>query len=433
MSEPVTDRSTAPKITIPESIHITPARPHKLSNGKNIYILNHGLPDLVRFEAVFDAGKIKAPNPVLSDLTNAMLDEGTKNHSSRRLAEKLDFLAANLKLNVGKHTASLTVHSLKKHFDKVAGLVSEIISHPAFYEEELEIVRRQQYQNFLIRREYTDKLASDRFWEVIFGEKHPYGISVRPEDYQTIKAGDLKEFHARNYRPETALFIFSGRPDKQTEATLDKHLHAFAPGSAKGFAYKNESLNPHADKKHFVHKNDAVQASVRMGKAAINKTHPDYIKLSIVNTVLGGYFGSRLMTNIREDKGYTYGIFSSLGSLLGSGYFLISAETRQESVKDVTREIRKELRKLREELMPREELAVVKHYTLGVLLENFDGIEATARAFKSVHFYGLDKSWYQGFIDTLKTISPEDIRETAEKYLHENSMYEVVCADKNKA
>jgi len=429
MSQTITDRTQAPKIIIPETVNIAKAKKYILSNGKAVHIINQGLPDLVRFEAIFNAGTVKDQNPILPDITNAMLDEGTERHTSKELAEKLDFLAANLNLNVGKHTASITVHSLKKHFGEVMELLVEMMTRPKFSENELNIVRQHQYQNYLIRRENTDKLASDRFWEVIFGEKHPYGISVKAEDYHKMQPEDLHRFHKEYYRPQEALFLFSGRPDASIKKILDKHLQPFELEELDGFSFTNTDLAPANQKQHRVHKKDAVQASLRIGKATINKTHPDYINLSIVNVLLGGYFGSRLMANIREDKGYTYGIYSSLGSLFASGYFLISAETQHKSVNAAVEEIRKELRKLRQELVSDEELTIVKHYLLGSLLENFDGTDATARSFKSVYFYGLDESWFMKYIERLKTITPEEIRQTAQKYLHEDSMYEVICAD----
>jgi predicted Zn-dependent peptidase len=429
MSQAVTDRTKAPKIVIPETVNIAKANKHYLTNGKAIHIIEQGLPELVRFEAIFDAGSVKDQNPILPDITNAMLDEGTERHSSKELAEKLDFLAANLNLNVGKHTASLTVHSLKKHFAEVMELLVEMMTRPKFSENELNIVRQHQYQNYLIRRENTDKLASDRFWEVIFGENHPYGISVKAEDYLKMQPDNLLRFHKEHYRPEEALFLFSGRPDASVNKILEKNLKPFKPVDSGSFSFNNTDIRPSKQMQHRVHKKDAVQASLRMGKATINKHHPDYIKLNIVNVLLGGYFGSRLMANIREDKGYTYGIYSSLGSLFASGYFLISAETQHKSVNAAAEEIRNELRKLRTELVSEEELTIVKHYLLGSLLENFDGTDATARSFKSVYFYGLDESWFLKYISELKKITPDEIRETAQKYLQEDSMYEVICAD----
>lgn len=425
------DRSIAPKIEIPETVSITKAEEYRLSSGKKLHIFSQGLPDLIRFEMVFDAGVVKDKNPVLPGITNAMLDEGTVSYSARETAELIDYYAANLNLNVGKHTAVLSIHTLKKHFPKLLDLLMEMVTRPNFPENEFQIVKQSRYQNFLIKRENTEFLASEKFWKVIFGDTHPYGISALPEHFTQISRKQLQSFHTNHYHGGKALFLLSGRPDDSLLSLLDDHLKEFSPSKERGFLTTHIPPQPAADKYHLVHKPGAMQASIRMGMPTINKMHADYIPLSIANVLLGGYFGSRLMTNIREDKGYTYGIYSSLASLFGAGYFLISAETNQESVNQSVIEIKRELHRLRTEPVAMDELKTVRHYLLGSLLENFDGPDATAGAFKSVYFYGLDETWFLKYINTLKTISPTDIMAVADKYLREEQMYTVVSGDKS--
>ena len=425
------ERHKAPKIIIPENISIAEAQKKIMSSGMPFFFIKQGLPDLIRLEILFDAGTIKHENPLVPNLTNSMLDEGTKKYKASELADKLDFMATSLSLNVGKHTSSITVHLLEKYFEEVMEPLQEVVLNPSFPENEFGIVHKYEYQNFLIKQEKIEYLASKKFSQVIFGDAHPYGKSLELEHFNSATPEQLKVFHKNFYQPEKALMLLSGQVSDKHFSILNNYFGFDYKESAKGFDYSKIKIIPNKDKVHLVHKPNAVQAALRIGKTTINKTRPDYIKLNIANIVLGGYFGSRLMTNIREDKGYTYGIYSSLGSLFAAGYFLISAETKAESAKLAVKEIKTELKKLRTYLVSEDELKTVRHYMLGSLLENFDGPEANADAFKSVYFYGMGYDYYYKYIEILKTITPEDIRDIADKYLHEDSMYEIVCTDEN--
>lgn len=429
MINPEFDRSKAPLIKIPSTINIVEAQKKLIKTGMPFYYIKKGLPNLIRLELIFDAGTTAHANQVVPNLTNSMLDEGSLKFSSSTLADKLDFMGADLGLNTGKHTASISFHILDKYFDDIAEPLMDMILNPVFPEHEFSIVKQSKLQSFLIKSEKTEFLAAQKFNRVIFGKDHPYGKKVTKSDFLSATPRDLFDFHAKNYKKTQPLLIVSGQLTDKHFDSIESNFD-FDMEENKGFSFPKDSIRSADEKQHFVHKEGAVQASIRMGKPMINKTHPDYIKLKIANVVLGGYFGSRLMTNIREEKGYTYGIYSSIGSLFASGYFLISAETKAESAQEAIKEIKKELKKLRTELIAEDELKTVKHYLLGSILENFDGPEANADAFKSVYFYGMSYDYYREFIETLKNISPGDIRDMAQKYLQEQSMYEVICSDK---
>jgi predicted Zn-dependent peptidase len=181
---------------------------------------------------------------------------------------------------------------------------------------------------------------------------------------------------------------------------------------------------------HFIEKPDAIQSAVRVGRLLFNKKDPDYFKFQVLNTVLGGYFGSRLMANIREDKGYTYGIGSGLASLVNGGYFFISTEVGVDVTNNTLSEIYKEIKLLREQPVNNEELETVRNYVLGQFLRSVDGPYSLADKFKAIWEFGLGYDYFENYFKAVKTITPKEIQELANKYLQEEDLIELVVGKK---
>ena len=285
---------------------------------------------------------------------------------------------------------------------------------------------KKRYRKFLVENDKVYRLAANQFFESIFGNQHPYGRQALPEDFGNLDSTLLRDFHASFYRPENMAIFVSGKIHKDISFLLNKYFGEIFVPSAHA---KKSSLFLSRQKERIIHieKKGALQSAIRIGSPSINKRHQDYQGLKVLNVILGGYFGSRLMKNIREDKGYTYGISSSVVSLNLTGFISISTEVSNKFTQSAIDEIYKEIRRLQSEPVDKEELSVVRNYMLGELVRMFDGPFASAESFRSAWEFGFDNSYYQRFADRIKSIEPDELKILTQKYYNIDDLYEVTA------
>ncbi len=403
-----------------------PVKQHCLSNGIPVFIIDSGTEEVTRIEFIFRAGIIREDIPLLASTANAMLTEGSESYTAPEINRLLDFYGIFLNSNVERDTAGLVAFFLNRHISKVFGLIREILFRPVFPGKELDLLMRKRHRWFLVNREKVQNLAMDNFFESVFGIHHPYGRQVREKDFQNMTPAVLKDFHTRFYKPEEAAVILSGKIPHKAVSLLEDYFGTLHSGKV----YSEESVNilkGSTVRKVHIEKRGSVQTAVRIGSQTINKRHVDYPGLKVLNTILGGYFGSRLMKNLREDKGLTYGIHSSVSSLDLSGYKLISADVDKSRYTKAVTEIYGEIRKLQQLPPGKKEMEVVRNYMAGELLRLFDGPFAMAETFKAVWEFGLDSSYFSRLSETIKSITPEEIMELAGKYYNIDDLYEVTA------
>lgn len=397
----------------------------KLNNGIPVYTIHSGSEDIIKLDLVFDAGFFHQKQPLLANLTNKCMQEGTRNFSAHQIANKVDYCGAHLRTMAGKDDARLSLYCLSKHFEELLPMISEVAFEPVFPEEEVATIIRKSRQEFLVNLEKVKFIAQLQFNKLIFGEDHPYSWTVTEDSYKQITVEKLRDFHKEFYTKRPFKIFVSGIFPSNIQEILDKYFgHQQIDGKANGS--KIFKAQQSVKKNHFVQKEDALQYAIRIGKTLFNKKHPDFIKVQVLNTVLGGYFGSRLMTNIREDKGFTYGIGSSFTSLQHDGVFTISTEVGIDVKEQALEEIAMEIQKLRTELVPDEELKLVKNYILGSFLRSADGPFALSELLKSVVDYDLTFDYFEGFLETVKTITANEIKDLAVKYLDPATMVTLV-------
>ncbi|MCB0806020.1 MAG: insulinase family protein [Bacteroidales bacterium] len=424
----IINRKIQPGISLIDEITFTKPEIYTLQNNIPVYLINAGHQNLVKIEFGFKGGRWFEEKPLVASFTNKMLREGTTNYSSSDLAEKIDFYGAHADTSTDKDMAYTTLYTLNKYLQETIPLLADMIKNPLFPEKELEVLRRNRKQHFRVNSEKVRYVAKRKFTEQIFGEKHPYGKLFADEDFDNIQANDLIDFHKKNYSASNAQIFVSGKIPDQLPELLDKWF-----GDMNQFNSQNNhevSLNGHPlNPKVKVTKKNALQSAIRIGKVLFNKKHPDYFNLKILNTVLGGYFGSRLMTNIREDKGYTYGIGSAIVSLQNAGYFFIASEVGTDVTENAINEVYHEIRLLQQDKIPVKELDLVKNYILGSFLRSMDGPFAISENVKGLIEFGLDYDFYSRFIDQVKNITPEILRDTAQQYLGMDSMCELTVGN----
>jgi zinc protease len=397
-----------------------------LKNGISLFLINAGTEDLMRMEFVFRAGMVLEYLPLLATSTNMMLTEGSEKYSSEELNNILDYYGIFLNLSVEKDTAGLIVYFLNKHIEKALELIVEILFRPAFPEKELNILMKKRVGWYRIAREKVQNLAMDQFFESVFGIHHPYGRQVCEKDFEGMSPSLLKDFHAKFYRPDKMTVIISGHIPEKTVGLFENY---FGMLQSKEIHIEDSGnfIKGAAEKKMHIEKAGALQTAFRIGSSSVNKRHPDYPGLKFLNVILGGYFGSRLMKNIREEKGFTYGIHSSVSSLDLSGFKVISTEVGKNNCEQAADEIYKEIRLLQRIPVEIDELEVVRNYMSGDMIRMFDGPFAIAESFKAVWEFGLDYNYFIRLMNLIRTVTPDEILRLANTYYSIDDLYEITA------
>jgi predicted Zn-dependent peptidase len=407
-----------------EKVSIQEAKSFRLNNGVPVFLIEAGTEEIMRLEFVFRAGQVKEHLPLLASTCNLMLSEGSENYSSEELNRLLDFYGIFFNQSAEKDSAGIVLFFLNKHIEKVLELSREILFRPVFPQAELNSLMKKRLRWYLVNREKVQNLAMDQFFESVFGKSHPYGYQIREQDFENVTPAILSDFHTKYYTPENMTIIISGKLHSKTSDLLNSYFGEH--GSNKNIReVPPYPLKGEKSKKIHISKPGTVQNAIRIGSATINKRHSDYPGLKILDSILGGYFGSRLMKNIREKKGLTYGISSTISSLDLSGYKVISTEVSQKNCQRVIEEIYKEIKLLQNVGVKDSELAVVRNYMSGEMLRMFDGPFALAESFKSAWEFGLDNNYYFRLAEKIKTIEADEIIELARTYYNIEDLYEI--------
>lgn len=397
-----------------------------LDNGLKVYTFKNSDMDVVRMELFFpNCGTANQTKIYSSIVTNNQISEGSKTHSAKEIADSIDYYGAFIEKTVDKESASVCFYFLKKYQENLIPWFEEIIKDPIFPQMELDIYLKRLRKQYLVNQQKTDYLAKVGFNEVIFGEKHPFGIVGKLEDYDLLKRNDLIDFYNSFYTYEQCSIIIAGGVDDRTLFLLNK---AFGFNDWKNDSVLKKKKLDYIDSQRIVktiNLDYAVQSSIRMGNTTISVKQEDFMGLNVLNCLFGGYFGSRLMSNIREDKGYTYGIGSVLYSYRDIGVFYISAEVKQENCQDAINEVYHEIDVLRNEKVLESELNRVKNYMKGNLLRSLDGSFELSENFRPLLKYDLEIDYYQKYIKTISEISSDEILRLAQTYFNKNQMVEL--------
>ncbi|MBI3501799.1 MAG: insulinase family protein [Bacteroidetes bacterium] len=422
------DRIHAPAINEIKKAELIRASEFHLKNNIPVYHIKAGTQNLVKIEILFPAGMWQQPAPLVGSAASSMLQEGTSKHSAKAIAETVDYYGAFLETEITHDFAQVGIYSLNKHLEKVLPVVEEIISDSIFPEEEWKVYVQNKKQKFIVNNQKVSMVARKKFAELLFGNNFPYGHNVTEEDFNKLKREDAYNFYKKFYTANDILIVAAGNVTDKTFQLIEKYFGNFIlktgnekPETAKVKTQKGETV---------ITKEGAIQSAIRMGKILFTKPHEDYLGMLVLNTVFGGYFGSRLMSNIREDKGYTYGIGSAVVSFTHEGYFTISTEVGAEVTKDALKEIYFELNRIQNELIPEDELSLVRNYMLGTFLRSIDGPFALADRFKGIYFHNLGYDYYDRYVETIKSITPQQLQHLANKYLKKEEMIELVVGKK---
>jgi len=423
------NRTLTPAYKQVNDINFIAPEQKQLSNGIEVYTFNAGQKELVRVEFIFNHVNWDQNKPLQAVTVNSLINNGTLKLSAKEIAEQIDYYGAFLQSDYGADQITITLYSLSKHLPSVLPIVKAILTESIFPQQELDIFIQNQKQKLQVNLQKNDFLARKAFAHAIFGDT-AYGSDIAMDDYDALKRDDLIHYFQAAFKPENCIIIAAGKFESKEFALLDevfgKDWINDSPSSLNKFNYL-----PKAGNKIIIDKPESVQSAIRMGKLAINRSHADFPSFQVLNTLLGGYFGSRLMANIREDKGYTYGIGSGVASLKHAGYFFIATEVGADVCENALTEIYKEIALLKTERVSDEELDLVRNYMLGSLLGSLENIFSHADKFKNLYFSNLGYDYYHNYIYTVKNISADKLQQIAQAYLDPSSFVEVVVGKAN--
>jgi len=422
------NRTTPPNIkdAIEFDLQLKPYKKMVLNNGVEVYTIDAGEQDVLQMEMVFYAGNSFEKNNAVAAATSYMLKNGTSTKTAFELNEAFEYYGAYCNRTCRHETASVTLHTLSKHTGVLLPVIKEMIADSIFSEDELAIYKQNSKQKLSVNLQKCDFVANRLIDAYLFGEDHPYGKYIAAADYDALTTEQLKDHFNEYYLNGHCVIFVAGKLPAGLFELLNTAFGTLALKPGGKLIIKN--IAPITIKKHRVSNDpDGVQGAIRIARDFPNRHHPDFMKMMVLNTVFGGFFGSRLMSNIREEKGYTYGIHSYVQNhFQDTTALLISTEAGKDVAEATVAEIYKEMEILREELIDEEELLLVRNYLIGSILGDLDGPFHIIGRWKNIILNNLDEQYFYDSIKMIKTIPAEELMELANKYLQPEAFYELI-------
>ncbi len=433
--------ASAPRSETPSAVPpLTPARPviwpprvHKtLSNGLEVVLVeSHTIPKFTG-ELFFRSGNAvaAAKAPGLADMTATVARTGTQKRTSREIEEDLRRMGSDLSSGAGADTSVISFAGLVDFSNDLLGLVSELAQQASFPADEFERERRQLVEGLRIERTTPGFLASERLRRVLFGA-HPYGtISPTEEQVTGYRIEQLKEYYQHYYRPGNALLVMVGdfAPDKMM-AQIEKIFGSWSSGAVE--AAPDPALPEVQGRRvYLVHLPDSVQTQIVIGNRAITRKHPDWLRLTLANSIYGGAFNSRLVMNIREQKGYTYSPRSGAHPLRQHGYFSIGAAVRNDVVAATLTEIFYEIDRMRSTPVGEEELDDARNYMTGIFSLGLATQDGLAGQLATSTLEKLPDDYLETYRERVLKLTSADVLDAAQKYFDSAHAQIVIVGDR---
>jgi predicted Zn-dependent peptidase len=415
------NRSLAPHIkdAVEYSISLKHPDIFKLDNGIDVYNVQAGTEEVVQIEWVFKAGNWFEEKKLVASATNFLIKNGTTKKSAYEINEFVDFYGAYLNRSCYNETAVVSLHCLSKQLVHILPLVQEIFMDAILPEDELLIYKQNMKQRLAVNLKKCDFIAGRKIDALLFGDRHPYGVYSEMVDYDALNQQELLDYYNAFYKNGHCTIFSAGILPSNYQQLLNTYFGALKE--------KSHPILPSTQKKwNILNDPDGVQGAIRIARACPLPTDPEFPKLQVLNVLFGGFFGSRLMTNIREDKGYTYGIYSYLMNHIHASAILISTEAGRDVCEATVKEVYHEMEQLRLHEVGKDELLLVKNYLIGTLLGDLDGPFHIIGRWKNLILHGMDESHFRYYVDTIKTIEAKELKNLAEKYLNPDEFYELV-------
>jgi len=425
-----TYRTVVPKIKLPVefNVQLPPCKRFTLTNGVEVFAIDMGGEDTLMLNWVFYAGNWYEAKKMSASATNYLLKNGTSRLTAFGVNEHFEYYGSYLNRTCYNETAELTLHCLNKHVNELIPVVAEIITDSVFPEEELLIYKQNTQQRLKVSLQKCEFVAGQLIDAYLFGNDHPYGKYSRLEDYEALQREEIQRFYKEYYQNGRCVIFAAGKLPPDLPEQLEQY---FGKLPLRAHTSKDKivthPVTPATEKKqHITIDPQGVQTAIRIARPFPNRHHSDFQKAMVLNNVYGGFFGSRLMTNIREEKGYTYGIYSYLMNHVDRSGWMISTEAGRDVSEATVHEIYKEMDQIREQLIDDDELMVTRNYMIGTILGDLDGPFQVAARWKNLILNDLDEAYFHQGIETIKTVTAKELQDIADKYLRPKEFYELL-------
>jgi predicted Zn-dependent peptidase len=408
------NRTLAPSFKPTQNISLPPIQ--SISGGGDLRIYSLANPNLevFRLEIVFRAGSYFGEKFGLSFFASKLMPLGTVSKDAKQIAESFERFGGFLEVTQNQERLVITLHGLTKFFERYLEDLYAVIFEPIFLESELEIQKTIASQSYLVSMEKTAVEANKIFREGLFGETHSFGKTLNPAEIEIISAADLRSFH-KKFIADASYNIFLTGNVGANEVDLLSRIFVSKVSHSSFLPILSPDIKTPFER--IMDKKDSVQSSIRIGRRMFNRHHPDFFGFLVFNTIFGGYFGSRLMKNIREEKGLTYGISSSMVPLADEGYWSIGADVKKENVQLAISEIRKEIDFLKETPVTEDELSLVKNYMKGSVLNSTNTVFDMMDKHKAIIHENLPDNFYNSMLSKIDGVGVNEVQEMANKYM----------------
>ncbi len=422
------NRKIAPLIkdAIDYKLQLKPCEHYTLDNGVPVYSISAGAQDVLQIEMIFYAGNFFELQKGVAAATNFLLKNGTATHNAFQLNEAFEYYGAYCNRACYNETAVLTLHTLTKHVTKLLPVMQDMLTNAIFPEQELEIYQQNSRQRLQVNLQKAEFVAGRLIDSYLYGEEHPYGTYTKLEDIDQLNIEAIKKFYQEYYIKGQCVIFAAGNIPADLAQLLNDYFGKLTLQKPPAALPAIKAI-PAADKKYRIQNDvDSVQGAIRIAAQFPNRHHPDFKKAIFLNNVFGGFFGSRLMSNIREEKGYTYGIHSYLQNHMQESAWMISTEAGKDVCEATIEEVYKEMKLLREEKIGEEELLLVRNFMIGGILGDLDGPFQIIAKWKNIVLNNLDESYFYDSVHEIKTVTADELQELANKYLVPERFYELV-------
>jgi zinc protease len=428
------DRTKPPKPGPPKDVQFPDYFDTTFANGINVLVIENSKIPAVSVRLVFkDAGSYYDNGKYgLASITAELLTKGTKNRTATQIAEEIDFLGGSLSSGSDWDGSYVSLSLLKKHLDKGIDVLADVVLNPIFSDDEISRVKEQRITSILQSKDDAGNLSEKKFYKVLFGE-HPYAYPSEgtEESVKSLSKDDFESFYNNHYVPENLILAFVGDISKEEAIDIvDSHFSNWNKGSAENYDIKLYLIDDTKQNSvYIVNKPGAVQSSLRIGHIGIERNNPDFIAVTVLNTLLGGYFGSRINYNLREKHGFTYGARSNFNPRIYPGDFSVDADVRNEVTDTSITLIIEELKRVVSEEVTDDELETVKNYLTGVFPLQLETANSVASRVINLKLYNLPKDYYNKYISSINSLTKQDILIAAKKYIHPDNLFIVASGD----
>jgi predicted Zn-dependent peptidase len=427
------DRTNPPVLGPPPKVSLPPIVTRELPNGLKLMIVEHHELPIADFILLVGSGGTSesAGKMGVANLTAAMLREGTTTRQSLEIADQMAFLGVRLNSGSNWESSTLSLHTPTAQLDSSLALFADIALRPSFPANEFDRIKQTRLTELLQLRDQGPAIANIAYPAIVYGGSHPYGARLlgTEETVKGLSVADLQSFYASNFRPNNSTLIVVGDvTPAQIEQKVNQYFGSWQRGNVTPVTY-SEPPKAGPTTIYLIDKPGAAQSSFRIATVGVPRSTRDYFALTVMNTILGGSFTSRLNNNLRETKGYTYGARSQFDMRRSAGPFIASAEIVAAKTDSALIEFMKELNAIRQSV-PAEELSKAKRYLQLALPADFETTQQIAGALVPVAMYGLPLDYYNNYVQNIEAITSADVERVARQYVNPGSLAVVIVGDR---